>query len=143
MKLHLAVIAAITTLLASTFAMAQDLSSPAPEGAQVYIVSPVDGATVGTEVTVVFGLKGMGIAPAGVEAEHTGHHHLLVDQAELPAPGLPMGSDVLHFGKGQTQTTITLEPGEHTLQMVLGNHLHVPHTPAVVSEKITITVKAP
>jgi len=144
MKLHLTLLAAITTLFATTFAMAQDsLVSPSPEGAEVYIVSPADGATVGTEVTVVFGLKGMGIAPAGVNSEHTGHHHLLVDQEELPAPGVPMGNPPLHFGKGQTETTITLEPGEHTLQLVLGNYLHVPHNPPVVSEKITITVKAP
>jgi hypothetical protein len=85
----------------------------------------------------------MGIAPAGVNSEHTGHHHLLVDQEELPAPGVPMSPPPLHFGKGQTETTITLEPGEHTLQLILGNYLHVPHNPPVVSEKITITVKAP
>jgi len=72
--------------------------------------------------------------------EHTGHHHLLVDQQTLPEAGLPMGDPPLHFGKGQTETELTLEPGTHTLQLILGNHLHVPHNPPVVSEKITITV---
>lgn len=120
---------------------AQDLSTPSPEGAKAYIVSPKDGDTVEKEFTVVFGLSGMGVAPAGVEKENTGHHHLLVDQDTLPEAGLPMGAVPIHFGAGQTETTITLEPGTHTLQLILGNHLHVPHTPAVVSEKITITVK--
>lgn len=120
---------------------AQDLSSPSPEGAKAYIVSPKDGDTVGKEVTIVFGLSGMGVATAGVEKENTGHHHLLVDQDTLPKDGLPMGAPPIHFGAGQTETTITLEPGTHTLQLILGNYLHVPHTPAVVSEKITITVK--
>ncbi len=107
----------------------------------VYIVSPQDGDTVESTFKVVFGLSGMGIAPAGIEKEHTGHHHLLVDQESLPAKGLPMGNPPLHFGKGQTETEVTLEPGTHTLQLILGNHLHVPHDPAVVSEKITITIK--
>jgi len=128
-------------LLVLSGAHAQDLSTPSAEGAKLYIVSPKEGETVGKTFTVVFGLKGMGIAPAGIEKEHTGHHHLLVDKSELPADGLPMGTDVMHFGKGQTETELTLEPGKHTLQMILGNHLHVPHTPAVVSEKITITVE--
>jgi len=120
---------------------AQDLSTPSAEGSQAYIVSPKDGDTVEKTFTVVFGLKGMGVAPAGTEKEHTGHHHLMIDKAELPPEGLPLGTDVKHFGKGQTETTITLEPGTHTLQLILGNHLHVPHTPPVISEKITITVE--
>lgn len=120
---------------------AQDLSSPSPDGAALYIVSPADGDTVEGSVTVIFGLKGMGVAPAGIEMENTGHHHLLVDQAELPEAGKPMGNPPLHFGAGQTQTTLDLEPGTHTLQLILGNHLHVPHNPPVVSDLITITVK--
>jgi len=135
------VLLGIATLL-STAAISQDLPvTPAPEGAAVTIVSPVDGATVGTEFTVIFGLEGMGVAPAGVDVEGTGHHHLLVDQAELPPAGQPMGNPPIHFGKGQTQTTLTLEPGTHTLQLIMGDKLHVPHGPAIVSEKITITVK--
>lgn len=127
--------------VATGISNAQDLSTPSAEGASVYIVSPKDGETVPKTFTVVFGLKGMGIAPAGVEKEHTGHHHLLVDKTELPAPNLPMGTDVKHFGKGQTETSVTLEPGKHTLQLILGNHLHVPHNPQVVSELITVTVE--
>lgn len=121
-------------------ATASDLSSPAPEGAVAYIVSPQDGDTVKSPVKVVFGLKGMGVAPAGIELDNTGHHHLLIDKETLPAEGIPMGSDVVHFGKGQTEASVELEPGTHTLQLLLGNHLHVPHTPYVASEKITITV---
>jgi len=121
-------------------AIANDLSTPSPEGAVAYIVSPLDGETVKGPVTVIFGLKGMGIAPAGTERENTGHHHLLVDQDSLPPAGVPLGNPPIHFGKGQTETTIELEPGTHTLQLILGNHLHVPHNPPVISEKITITV---
>ena len=124
-------------------AVASDVlkSSAPPEGASVYIVSPEDGAEVTSPVTVVFGLKGMGIAPAGIEKEGTGHHHLLVDQKELPALNAVMGNPPLHFGGGQTETALELEPGEHTLQLILGNYLHVPFDPMVLSEKITITVK--
>jgi len=114
----------------------------APAGAKVYIVSPKDGATIKGPVTVVFGLAGMGVAPAGVKMENTGHHHLLID-ASLPANlGLPLPAtdNIKHFGKGQTETTLTLPPGKHTLQLVLGDHLHVPFLPVVASQKITITV---
>lgn len=117
--------------------------TPAPAGAEVYIIAPADGAIVGQEVTVRFGLKGMGVAPAGVVREHTGHHHLLVDVKELPAAGQPIPNDAnhLHFGGGQTETTLKLKPGTHTLQLELGDQNHVPFEPAVVSKKITIHVK--
>lgn len=115
--------------------------SAAPEGASVYIVSPQNGATVGTTFTVVFGLSGMGVAPAGIEMPNTGHHHLLINKDSLPDLGQALGADVMHFGLGQTETTVTLEPGQHTLQLVLGDHMHVPHNPPVMSEKITITVE--
>jgi len=117
--------------------------TPAPSGAEVYIISPANGATVGQEVTVRFGLKGMGVAPAGVAKEHTGHHHLLVDVKELPAAGQPIPKDDnhIHFGGGQTETTLKLKPGTHTLQLELGDQNHVPFDPAVVSKKITIHVK--
>jgi hypothetical protein len=115
--------------------------STAPKNADVYIISPADGAVVPETFTVNFGLKGMGVSPAGLEKKHTGHHHLLVDKKELPAFDKPMGGDVQHFGGGQTQTTLTLPKGEHTLQLILGDHHHIPHNPAVVSKKITITVK--
>jgi len=115
--------------------------SIAPTEANVYIISPADGAVVSETFTVTFGLKGMGVSPAGIEKKHTGHHHLLVDKKELPAFDTPMGGDVKHFGGGQTQTTLTLPKGKHTLQLILGDHRHVPHNPAVVSKKITITVQ--
>jgi len=132
----------IALIVFSSTVLAQDLPiTPAPEGAAVTIVSPKDGDVVGKEFVVIFGLEGMGVAPAGVDIEGTGHHHLLVDQAELPEAGKPMGNPPMHFGKGQTQTTLTLEPGKHTLQLIMGDKFHVPHNPPVVSEMITIEVK--
>jgi Domain of unknown function (DUF4399) len=115
----------------------------APDGAVVYFLSPANGATVTSPVTVRFGLRGMGVAPAGVAAANTGHHHLLIDAA-LPPDNLPIPNDATHkhFGLGQTETELVLEPGKHTLQLVLGDHLHIPHQPPVVSEQITLTVIA-
>jgi hypothetical protein len=117
--------------------------TPAPAGAAVYIISPTDGATVGRHVTVRFGLKGMGVAPAGVSKDGTGHHHLLVDVQQLPAAGQPIPNDAqhIHFGGGQTETTITLTPGTHTLQLELGDAHHVPFDPPLLSKRITIHVK--
>ena len=114
----------------------------ADAGPAVYFVNLKDGDVVTAPFRVVFGVYGMGVAPAGIQLPDTGHHHLLVD-ADLPALDKPIPADAnhIHFGKGQTETTLTLAPGQHTLQLVLGDHLHVPHQPAVVSQKITITVK--
>src|ERR1700744_3361091 len=107
-------------------AFAQD-RQPAPAGAEVYFIAPSNGATVQGPVTVRFGLKGMGVAPAGVKFDNTGHHHLLVDtdfsELKLDAP-LPATDKILHFGKGQTETTLTLAPGKHTLEIVLADYLH-------------------
>jgi hypothetical protein len=116
--------------------------TPSPSGAALYIVRPKDGETVTSPVTVVFGLRGMGVAPAGVRTPNTGHHHLLVD-APLPPENAAIPADAkhVHFGGGQTETSLTLPPGPHTLQLVLGDANHVPHAPPVVSPKITITVK--
>jgi hypothetical protein len=116
--------------------------TPSPPGAEAYIVSPKDGAKVHGPVLVQFGLKGMGIAPAGVKMENTGHHHLLIDTeapSDLGAP-LPATDKIVHFGKGQTETTLHLAPGKHTLQLLLGDLNHVPHNPPVMSKKVTITV---
>jgi len=117
-------------------------ATPAPTAAKVYFIEPKNGAEVPSPVKVVFGLSGMGVAPAGIQHENTGHHHLLVDGAkvDLSAP-LPTTDQVRHFGKGQTETTLELKPGKHTLQLVLGDWKHQPHNPPVVSETITITVK--
>ena len=117
--------------------------SKAADNTNLYIISPSDAETVTNPVKIVFGLEGMGVAPAGVEFTNTGHHHLLIDLAELPDINLPIPSDDnhKHFGKGQTETIIELEPGEHTLQLILGDHMHVPHNPVVVSKKIKINVE--
>ena len=133
----------ITALLtgASCLALAQE-RTPSPAGAEVYIISPNNGARVHSPVLVQFGLKGMGIAPAGVKFDNTGHHHLLVD-TEVPtnlAAPLPTTDKIVHFGKGQTETMLTLSPGKHTLQLLLGDMNHVPHDPPVTSKKVTITV---
>lgn len=114
----------------------------APAEAKVYFVNLSNGATVSNPVKVAFGLSGMGVAPAGIEKAGTGHHHLLVDVAEWDANNpLPANDNFRHFGLGQTETTVTLPPGTHTLQMVLADQNHIPHHPVVASERITITVK--
>jgi hypothetical protein len=132
---------AALVLTASGIALAE--RTPSPPGAEVYIVSPKDGAKIKGPVTVVFGLKGMGIAPAGIKFDNTGHHHLLIDTDPPTDLSLPMPANEknVHFGKGQTETTLTLPPGKHTLQLVLADSLHTPHEPAVISKKITITVE--
>ena len=113
------------------------------EGTTVYFISPKDGETVGQTFTVRFGLKGMGIAPAGVQSPNTGHHHLLVDVAEPPNmdAALPVTDNVRHFGAGQSEAELKLPPGKHTLQLLFADYLHIPHDKPVMSEKITITVK--
>ncbi len=129
--------------LIAAAAAADERTAPAA-GAEVYIISPRDGETVHGPVTVRFGLKGMGVAPAGVKFDDTGHHHLLVDtdlsQLDLGAP-LPASDKVLHFGKGQTETILNLAPGRHTLQLVFADRAHQSFDPPLHSRKITITVK--
>jgi hypothetical protein len=124
----------------SSFAIA---ATPSPEGAEVYFISPTNGAITSSPVTVVFGLKGMGVAPAGVDRANTGHHHLLIDLESPPAADKPIPADAQHrhFGGGQTEAQVKLSPGEHTLQLIMGDKNHVPLDPVVVSEKITIIVK--
>ncbi len=121
---------------------ADDQRKKAPEGAKVYFIAPQDGATVSNPVTVKFGLKGMGVAPSGIFKENTGHHHLLIDVDKLPALDAPIPKDDkhVHFGGGQTETTVTLSPGQHSLQLLLADLAHVPHDPPVISKKITITI---
>lgn len=134
----------ILSLFASPLIAVDGLpKTPSPKGAKVYIISPRDGATVKSPVRVRFGLIGMGVAPAGVDVPDTGHHHLIIDLDELPSLDLPLPAtdNVKHFGKGQTEAKIELSPGKHTLQLVLGDKIHLPHSPAVISKKITITVE--
>ncbi len=121
----------------------QSLISHAPTEAAVYLISPTNGQTVPSEFTVKFGLSGMGIAPAGIDRAGTGHHHLLIDVDELPSfeEPLPATDQIRHFGGGQTEATIQLSPGEHTLQLLLGNYTHIPHDNPVLSDKIEITVE--
>jgi hypothetical protein len=123
--------------------LAVDLVSHAPRSAQAYIIEPTDGARVPETFKVQFGLSGMDLAPAGTDQPNTGHHHLLIDQQELPelTASLPATDQIRHFGKAQTETELTLEPGKHTLRLVLGNYLHIPHDNPVISEPITITVQ--
>jgi hypothetical protein len=140
--------AALCALCAPQLAMAGDTASP--PGAASYFVNLADGDVVTSPLKVVFGLSGMGVAPAGVEAENTGHHHLLIDRpplgrgedgaAEFDA-NLIADEHNVHFGKGQTETVIDLPPGRHTLQLVLGDANHIPHDPPVMSAVITITVE--
>ena len=110
---------------------------------QVYIISPENGDEVTSPFTVKFGSKSVDIVAAGVEMKNSGHHHLLVNLNSLPDMSLPIPADSnhLHFGGGQTETVLTLEPGVHSLQLLLGDFAHVPHVPPIISEKIIITVK--
>jgi hypothetical protein len=140
-------IRALLLFLLAPLAIAQDAGggmprTPSPPGAEAYIQSPADGATVSSPFLVRFGLRGMGVAPAGVKADNTGHHHLLIDVDTLPPDDqpLPATDQIRHFGGGQTETMLELPPGRHTLQLVLGDASHVPHDPPVRSKRITITV---
>jgi Domain of unknown function (DUF4399) len=111
-------------------------------GAKVFIVEPKDGAIVTNPITVKFGIEGMDIAPAGSDTPNSGHHHLFIDTVlEDTTNPIPMDDQHKHFGKGQTETTIELKPGVHTLQLVLGDKNHMPHVPAVASETVSVTVK--
>lgn len=116
--------------------------TPSPKGAKVFFIEPKNGAEVSSSVTVKFGIEGMDVAPAGTDKPNSGHHHVLIDTtlADYHAP-MPADDNHKHFGKGQTEATLELKPGKHTLQMVLGDANHVPHDPPVVSEVITVTVK--
>lgn len=116
--------------------------TPTPPEASVYLISPADGEAVASPVTVRFGLKGMGVGPAGLDNPLVGHHHLIID-APLPRPDLPIPNDEhhRHFGGGQTEVTLELPPGKHSLQLMLGDMAHVPHKKPLVSKRITITVE--
>src|ERR1700758_2028755 len=115
--------------------------TPSPPGAEVYFVGLKDGDTIPTKSTIHFGLRGMGIAPAGTDKPNSGHHHLIIDAPTPPADvQIPNDFQHLHFGAGQTETELTLPPGEHTLQLVLGDKNHIPHNPPVMSARIKVKV---
>jgi hypothetical protein len=146
MRKQLAAAAVVATTVATIVAAlgAAVAATPAPPGAYLYIGWPNDGQVVssGKPIRVWFGLRNMGVAPKGVKFPNTGHHHLLID-TDAPGPGaeIPNDRNHLHFGTGETETTIELAPGRHTLQLVMGDDQHVTFAPSVQSKKVTITVK--
>ena len=137
--MNLKILAAFMAFSITTPALAE--GTPSPAGAGVYFIEPTDGATVKSPVRVVFGLQGMGVAPAGTEKKNTGHHHLIID-ADLPTldESIPADDHYRHFGGGQTETSVELAPGKHTLQLLLGDMNHIPHDKPVMSKRITINV---
>ena len=141
-QLAFAALAAVLASLPIAAASAQDFRTASTAGAKVYFIEPKNGAEITGPVVVKMGLSGMGVAPAGVEKKDTGHHHILINQANFDGSApLPADDKHRHFGNGQTETALTLPSGKHTIQLVLGDHNHIPHNPPVVSEVITITVK--
>lgn len=143
-KIRLTTFILVPMLMMSAVATAQEYRKKAPEGVRLYIIAPENGATVRSPVTVKFGLSGMGVAPAGVARENTGHHHVLINtdvkdiDATMP---LPANANIKHFGGGQTEARLDLPPGQHTLLLMIGDENHVPFNPPIVSDKITITVQ--
>ncbi|MGC2778949.1 MAG: DUF4399 domain-containing protein [Bradyrhizobium sp.] len=135
-----------TALMLSMATLAVAGETPAPDNAKAYFINLKDGDTVSSPVLIRFGLSGMGIAPSGTEAPNTGHHHLLIDAPALEGDALneaiPVDSGHVHFGKGQTEASVNLTPGKHTLQLVLGDWSHIPHSKPVMSERITVDVQA-
>jgi len=114
--------------------------TPGSSSASVYFITPLDGESVSDNVTVRFGLENFGVAPAGIQINQTGHHHLIID-ADLPPldQPIPANNNYVHFGKGQTEVEIDLSKGTHTLQLLLGDFRHIPHNPPIYSKKIQIT----
>jgi len=147
MKKSVVMMSWVAMSFGATYGIAQAQApapTAAPANAEAYIIAPADGAKVKNPVVVRFGLKGMGVAPAGIQMENTGHHHLLVDTylpTDLTHPIPAVDNKIIHFGKGQTETTLTLSPGKHTLQLLLGDYLHIPNATPVESKRITITVE--
>ncbi len=146
LRFAFAMLAMSFVIASAEWTVAQEDAPPkvaSPEGATVYFAAPLNGETVSSPFLVRFGLTGMGVAPSGIEYENTGHHHIVVDHETPPLDFyLPTGEDwLLHYGGGQTEAMVELAPGEHTLQLILGDQDHLPHDPAVISETITITVE--
>jgi hypothetical protein len=137
-----AIFAALVALTLPIAALADSGRTPSPPGAKVFIIEPKDGATVTSPVTIKFGIEGMEIAPAGTDKPKTGHHHLLIDTTVTDfSETIPKDENHIHYGKGQTEASIELKPGKHTLQLLLGDANHIPHDPPVKSEVVTITVQ--
>ena len=110
--------------------------------ARVYFINLEDGDEVESPFLIQFGLSEMGIAPAGIDRENTGHHHLLINVKDLDfSKPIPASKNHIHFGGGQTESLVELPPGDYRLQLVLGDMTHTPHTPPIISKQINITVK--
>jgi len=142
-KLFNIYIGLLSIVLSAGITTVNAAQTPSKLGAGLYFISPAHGEVVSSPVKIRFGLSGMGVAPAGVAVSDTGHHHLLIDvpgEAMLHDP-VPKDEQHRHFGNGQTETLLELSPGKHTLQLLLGDHNHIPHKPAVVSRKIIIYVE--
>lgn len=110
--------------------------------ANLYFIEPKDNQELTGPVTVIFGLKEFGVAPAGYDIERTGHHHLLIN-VDFPidfTKPIPADANHLHFGKGQTETVLNLERGVYKLRLLLGNYVHIPHSSPIYSDEITIIV---
>ena len=139
----LIIIVFLISPLSNSFSAGGVNKSISRDTAKVFIISPIDNAVVENPITVIFGVSDMQISPAGIKKAYSGHHHLLIDVINLPDLMKPIPSDEnhIHFGNGQTRTEINLDKGRHTLQLLLGDHLHVPHIKPVISKKISITVK--
>jgi hypothetical protein len=134
---------ALAAAMLAAPAFADGHRTPSPEGAMVYIIAPADGATVSNPVTIQFGARGIGVAPAGIEKAGTGHHHMLINvepDAEMLNNALPADEQHIHFGGGQTEVTLDLPAGTHSIRLLMADHNHVPHDPPLVSEPVTITV---
>ncbi|MBR76341.1 MAG: rod shape-determining protein RodA [Flavobacteriales bacterium] len=134
----------MTTLFAfDAFSYSRYSGNASNEEQKLFFIMPSDGEIVKSPVRVKFGIEGMEIVPAGVDKPMSGHHHLLINLKKLPNMKMPIPADKnhLHFGKGQTETQLELPKGKHTLQLLLGNHLHIPHDKPLISEKIEITVE--
>jgi hypothetical protein len=116
--------------------------TPSAGDARVFFITPSDGATVSSPVQLEFGLDGMALAPAGNDAPNSGHHHIIIDH-ELPDLSLPVPADAnhVHFGDARSRTELDMAPGQHTLQLLLADHMHIPHDPPIISERISITVE--
>ncbi|CCD97929.1 DUF4399 domain-containing protein [Bradyrhizobium sp. STM 3809] len=144
-RLSLAIALTLSAAALATTPVVMAGETPAPENAKAYFINLKDGDTVSSPVLIRFGLSGMGIAPSGTEAPNTGHHHLLIDAPALEGDALneaiPVDAEHVHFGKGQTEASVNLTPGKHTLQLVLGDWSHIPHNKPVMSERITVTVE--
>jgi peptidoglycan hydrolase-like protein with peptidoglycan-binding domain len=135
------ILLALTAGVGSAYGQTKGGPTPAPAGAAVYFVDTKDGQTIPAKVKIHFGLQNMGVAPAGLDRPNSGHHHLIID-TPTPALNQPIPNDFnhLHFGAGQTETELSLKPGKHTLQLILGDKDHIPHNPPIMSEVITVTV---